>query len=1496
MHLPKPFLFLFAAFAAAWLPARLAAQPLIIVEPVNHSAFQGDASANFTIAATGTGLSYQWQVLPAGSSTWSNITSGTGSYTNSATPNLTVVSPTPTLNDFKYRCVVTDSNNDTTTSMGAMLKAFAAPSGPGSAPTLTVSPSTLAANSTATVTITISGLTPGSSVRVRRYLDANGNGNIDTGEQLVQSFPVTDGQQTSFDGIVDPDIPGDTDGSANGVIVTHFDLPTSPEAGRTSGNYIIHVSSPTGAFAPVIFKHFIVTQPAYGQSISGQVTSNGSPVANAGVIVLASNGHNETYIASNISNNNGNYTITAPPGNYSVVPFQVGHVASFANSPSVTVVFHQNLTDKNPTLTPATATITGQVTDSVDANNTLQAVQLFAVSDSMGEVTLASSDSDGAYDVSATAASDWDFNVSQYSTNTLGYLPPINDPIFDTTSGNTSLFQNIPIPLTAANALIYGSFTNTVPAPLSNVSIEANDNFGYDTQSSTDLSGNYFLLAFGNTSGNPDTWNVNPSTDDNPALDGYIVTPNYQNVNLMAGQAAQANFVAENATNFFNGTVTNHGTPVPGVQIDAGAEINGTFINLQATTDSNGDFSIGTNVGNWTLSLDNQSASDFNLVGASFSENVTSPGQNINGIILPVTNATFVISGTVTDAFGDPVTFTNVGAFATIGGNTFSAGANTDANGDYSFPVINGSWDVNVSNGNYTDQTVDINGANQTVNFAFSPDSVIVSQPQNQVANTGQSTNFNIGVNVPGSATFQWQIFADGGSTWSNLTDTSPYNGSATLNLSISDSTGLNGNQYRCLVIFTLAGTPVTATSNAATLTVQPVGAPSFIQNPNNQTVTAGSDTGFAANATGTPAPSFQWQSSADGGNTWSNLTDNITFAGVDTTNLVIMFVPLAMNGTQFRSFAFNTNGNATSSPATLTVNSNQTAPGFSVNPTNQSVSAGSDTGFSAVVTGTPAPNLQWQISTNNGSNWSNLTDNVTIAGVTTTSLVIMDANLTLNGAQFRLFAFNSAGNATSGPATLTVTSNTTAPGIVFNPTNQTVSAGSDTGFSSNATGTPAPSLQWQILRAGNSTWSNLTDNVTIAGVTTTSLVIMDALASMNGDQFRLFAFNSVGNATSGPATLTVNSTAPAILDQPANTTVAVGGNTSFTVVATGTLPLAYQWKFNGKNISGATNATYNIAKVAASNAGTYTVFVSNSGGSVTSQPATLTLGTLPKITTSPSSLTINLGLNATFSVVATGTATIAYQWQGMLPGSSTWSNLFDEDGVIAGNNTATLTFITPNTTISGGQVRVIVSNPYGTVISKGATLTVKAVPTANVTTNPPATNGTIVVSAGNSVLFSAGNITGTPPLKIQWTLNGKNISGATSANYTIASASSTSTGNYAVVITNANGKFTGGPFFLNVLTLPSIITQPKAQSIKAGQTATFVVKAAGNPPPTYQWKLNGSNLSDGPITGGIVIGSTNSTLKLTNVTTALNSSSYKVLLMNTQGNLTSAQVTLTVK
>jgi hypothetical protein len=174
-----------------------------------------------------------------------------------------------------------------------------------------------------------------------------------------------------------------------------------------------------------------------------------------------------------------------------------------------------------------------------------------------------------------------------------------------------------------------------------------------------------------------------------------------------------------------------------------------------------------------------------------------------------------------------------------------------------------------------------------------------------------------------------------------------------------------------------------------------------------------------------------------------------------------------------------------------------------------------------------------------------------------------------------------------------------TLPGFSSQPADQTVMVGQPASFSVTVTGTAPFTYQWQRnnTNIGNATSSSYTTPATVAGD--------------NGAKFRVIVTNSAGSTTSNAATLTVSQSpvAPSITTQPSNQAVTVGQTATFSVVATGTAPLTYQWQKNTVNITGATAASYSTpATVSGENGATFRVIVTNSVKSVTSNSATLTV------------------------------------------------------------------------------------------------------------------------------------------------------------------------------------------------------------------------------------------------------------------------------------------------
>ena len=298
-------------------------------------------------------------------------------------------------------------------------------------------------------------------------------------------------------------------------------------------------------------------------------------------------------------------------------------------------------------------------------------------------------------------------------------------------------------------------------------------------------------------------------------------------------------------------------------------------------------------------------------------------------------------------------------------------------------------------------------------------------------------------------------------------------------------------------------------------------------------------------------------------------------------------------------------------------------------------------------------------------------------------------------------------------------------PVVTVQPVSLVVTSGTSVQLPAMAVGVQPLSYQWQLNGAD------------IPGATSTVL----SLASVQPDDAGLYALivsNSVGTATSSSAALTVLFP-PAVTNQPDDQIVVAGTPATFTVEATGTAPLAYQWQLNGTNLAGATDSTLNLASAQPSDAGSYSAVVSNALGSVTSSNAILTVVTPPVITAQPTDLTVAAGGNATFSVQATSLAPLEYRWY------------FNQTNVLDETDAATLSLTAVQASQAGGY-SVEVHNVAGSVTSSVAMLTV-IVP-AELLTGPVLTPEGVFqfslagIAGSNYVVEVSSNLTDWVPLQ----------------------------------------------------------------------------------------------------------------------------------------------------
>jgi hypothetical protein len=280
----------------------------------------------------------------------------------------------------------------------------------------------------------------------------------------------------------------------------------------------------------------------------------------------------------------------------------------------------------------------------------------------------------------------------------------------------------------------------------------------------------------------------------------------------------------------------------------------------------------------------------------------------------------------------------------------------------------------------------------------------------------------------------------------------------------------------------------------------------------------------------------------------------------------------------------------------------------------------------------------------------------------------------------------------------------------------------------------------------------------------------------------------------------------PVITVQPTNPAVLLGSNATVTVTAHGSPVLKYFWQLNGSFISGATRSSFVITNAAPSNAGPYTVIVSNniSGTPNTTVSVPVFAKFAPFITNQPVSVTINPGQSALFFVgVLADTNNLTYQW------SFNGSELSDA--------TRSSLTITNAQSTDAGSYSVAVSNAFGGTISSNAILSLYPA----IITSP--TNTTVL--AGSSTILTV-NAAGSAPLTYQWRFNGNFLNGNNGSALAKANVQTSDAGTYDVIVTNLFGAVTSAPATLSVV---SSFTQPVLSStISTGKLSMSFTGQAG--------------------------------------------------------------------
>ena len=395
-------------------------------------------------------------------------------------------------------------------------------------------------------------------------------------------------------------------------------------------------------------------------------------------------------------------------------------------------------------------------------------------------------------------------------------------------------------------------------------------------------------------------------------------------------------------------------------------------------------------------------------------------------------------------------------------------------------------------------------------------------------------------------------------------------------------------------------------------------------------------------------------------------------------------------------------------------------------------------------------------------------------------------------------------------------------PMIVTHPLSRAVPSGTRVEFNVVVCGAEVFPYRW------------MRDGVDIPGASLRTYTIPSATAADEG-AYSVRVRNAAGSVTSLVATLTIQSP-PVITQEPQSVLTASGTNVSFTVAASGSGPFTYQWRKNGIALSGKINATLDLLNVQIPDSGDYSVLVGNAAGAVASAVANLEVFQRVRILTHPASRTVNTNTAVTFSVTASGTGTLRYQWRYM--------------GADLQNQTNATLDIASVQLEDSGDYTVLVYDNRSSAESLPATLAVLVRP--SVLRHPQG----ITVAVGSNVTLSAG-VYGGWPLTNRWRRGSANVytnilsAKQTNTTFPFPNIQTNQAAGYAVGTVNG-----GGSSLLSSNAFITVVVPPTNITVNPGSDARFTAQAFGITRILYQWKAGNTDIA----------GATNTTLIVSNV------------------------------
>ena len=519
----------------------------------------------------------------------------------------------------------------------------------------------------------------------------------------------------------------------------------------------------------------------------------------------------------------------------------------------------------------------------------------------------------------------------------------------------------------------------------------------------------------------------------------------------------------------------------------------------------------------------------------------------------------------------------------------------------------------------------------------------ITTQPVGQSVALGQGAVFSVAAGSSSGLTYQWQELSYGSSTWTNLTDGGTFSGTGTATLTVSASTAvMNGNSFRCVI--------TNATGSVTSVPVPLIVSGALAVN----TLAGQAGASGSADGTGTAARFLYLSDVAvdPSGNVYVADTNNDTIRKITPDGAVT-----TLAGTVGASGSADGTGSAArfNRPAGVAADISGTVY---VSDTNNNTiravtSAGVVTtlaGMAGTVGSADGTGSAGQLHGPSGIVYDPVTARLYVADTlnhTIRTLTLDGALSTLAGQAGTTGSADDTGTAATfyGPQGLAVdvsghlyvadtNNNTIRKVVISSGAVSTVAGNAGSAGSADGVGTAArfyyPS--GVAADAAGNVYVADTENHTLREISPTGIVTTQAgqvgiSGSADGQGAAARFYFPTGIAADSGGTIYIADTnnytvrvaqrpvVPTITVQPQGQTVTAGSGVSFSVVATG--KPTYQWNLNGSAISGATSSTYSLTSAQSANAGDYTVTLTNSFGSVTSNKATLTVNAAAASTSS---------------------------------------------------------------------------------------------------------------------------------------------------------------------------------------------------------------------------------------------------------------------------------------